>query len=322
MAIKTFDQYCQDVYDRHDGQIVVLADQYLGARKKILHSCISCGHDWLAMPNNILTGYGCPECRYVKVSKKTTRTTEQFEQALKKVYGSNIQLIGKYRKVSTLRFKCYTCLNTFKSSPNILYRKIGCPVCSNQIKATNLRRAAKMKEVFTEDGTRIRLQGFEPQALNWILNKFSKLDVSDIVFDSSGEAPKVRYKVGRRNHTYYPDMYIPKQNRIIEVKSTYTLGLNTGKGWRKTQEKAKACKEAGYKFVLLLMTKTGDRLWLPRDWYKKSRKQVLIEMAFHNGIHTEEQYNDFRQEKEKKANQPKRKRARRPSRRTRRRRTS
>jgi hypothetical protein len=74
-------------------------------------------------------------------------------------------------------------------------------------------------------------------------------------------------------------MFIPKRNLIVEVKSIYTLGLATGRNWRKNQAKAKAALDAGYKFAVLVMSASGKRvLKLPKDWHSRTRQSVLAEL--------------------------------------------
>jgi hypothetical protein len=129
-------------------------------------------------------------------------------------------------------------------------------------------------------GRTFRVQGYEPQALEWILRN-TTVKASDIRVDTSGEVPTILYKLGRRTRSYFPDIFIPKRNTIVEVKSTYTLGLASGNGWRKNQAKAKAVLTAGYKFVMLVMDAKGGRMFrMPTDWYSRSRQSVLAEIAY------------------------------------------
>ena len=53
-------------------------------------------------------------------------------------------------------------------------------------------------------------------------------------------------------HYYHPDIVIPKENRIIEVKSTWTYN---GKPEFESKNKAKekACSEAGWKFEFWIL---------------------------------------------------------------------
>jgi hypothetical protein len=105
----------------------------------------------------------------------------------------------------------------------------------------------------------------------------------DIVVDSTGRVPVIDYRVGRRNRRYYPDIYLPKAKRIVEVKSGYTLGLDTGRGWKKNQEKAKAVIAEGYKFTLLVMNEKGQCLMMPKKWFDMTRKEVVLWIAYQSG---------------------------------------
>lgn len=175
----------------------------------------------------------------------------------------------------------------------VLGTKFGCSVCARQkteyVPPKTTGKRFKYKD-YTQGDVTVKVQGYEPQALDWIFNKFPSLILNKSLFvETSGKVPVVKYKVGNRNRTYFPDMYLPKQKRIIEVKSPYTLGALTGRRWKKTQSKAQACIDQGYKFTLLLMNAKGERLWIPKDWYALSRKDVLAQVAYHYGDHMKDE---------------------------------
>lgn len=87
------------------------------------------------------------------------------------------------------------------------------------------------------------LQGNEPIVLRELENDgYTFNDVLTDVVDM----PEIWYIYNREKHRYYPDFYIPKENKIIEVKSEYTLN----KEWDKNQAKFNATKELGYDFKL------------------------------------------------------------------------
>jgi len=50
--------------------------------------------------------------------------------------------------------------------------------------------------------------------------------------------------MNQTTHRYYPDFYIKKDNKIIEVKSIYTYNIDI----EKNLLKQKACLDAGYNF--------------------------------------------------------------------------
>lgn len=56
--------------------------------------------------------------------------------------------------------------------------------------------------------------------------------------------PKVMYIYNNKTRRYYPDIYIPSQNKIIEVKSDYTYN----KTLEQNKCKMKKCVEDGINF--------------------------------------------------------------------------
>lgn len=203
-------------------------------------------------------------------SKITPKAEDRFRSTLVK---QRVTLMGQMRAAHVAhRFRCHACLNQWKSSIDALDMDAICPFCSG-VKRPGVRSRLKYKQVSIK-GKTIHVQGYEEHAIKWIL-KHRGLKLKDLVLDSSGMAPVVRYKIGRRNRGYYPDIFIPKENRVVEVKSDYTLGLSTGRMWGKNQQKAKAVIAAGYEFVVMVFNQDGKRLWIPDDWYKLSRAKVL-----------------------------------------------
>lgn len=229
---------------------------------------------------------GCLSCR--KETTYASRTLDKgvWESRISEVHGDKIRLLGQYLGTTNnrrYRFKCYVCFNTWKAQlHSVCNTGTGCPHCANQKKT---KAGFRVKE-FKRDGVLFRVQGWEYQAIVWMLENTSVL-ASDILTESSSKIPVFRYKHGRRLRNYYPDLYIPSRNAIVEVKSNYTLGLTDGKRsrseWRKNQAKAKAVIAAGYKFILMVMTKDGSRIILPKGWFAMSREAVLLDLAYRNG---------------------------------------
>ena len=93
-------------------------------------------------------------------------------------------------------------------------------------------------------GETCQVQGYEPFALDLLENKHG-LCKNDIV-TSKVYVPEIWYmdtnlfKIRR----YYVDVYLPKQNKMIEVKSTWTYKINSAEiEWKKN-----ACRLYGYEF--------------------------------------------------------------------------
>lgn len=252
------------------------------------HECLLCGAKFKAIPRRSGSSSPlCAICQKQDIRNKAMIDRSEWEDRIKQHHGDSIKLLGQYRGVGSnqrYRFKCYVCLGTWKAQlPSVGISGTGCPHCNDVAKGKQLRkiRGRFTNKVIEIAGTKVRAQGYEPQALAWLL-EHKNLAMRDLVLDSSGKVPVIPYKSRKRNRRYYPDIFIPQQNRIIEVKSTYTLGLLNGIGWKRNQDKAKACIDLGYQFTLMLMSANGTRYWLPKNWYEMTRKDVLIACAFNS----------------------------------------
>jgi hypothetical protein len=107
------------------------------------------------------------------------------------------------------------------------------------------------KTMVMPSGKERRYQGYENIVIMDLLK--SGLTEDDIV-TGQGNVPHIPYEFNGGSHRYYPDIYIPKLNLIIEVKSKYT--------WNKYKEKnmAKidATKKLGYNVNVVF--RNGEKL--------------------------------------------------------------
>lgn len=112
----------------------------------------------------------------------------------------------------------------------------------------------------------VKVRGYEPQALDYIL---AKGIAPKHIFVGHG-VPTVRYKYKGIDRVYFPDILLRapgKRDMLVEVKSTWTLQLDTAK----ILMKKKAAEAAGYAFTLLVMTQDGVRLDTDKE-LKRCRK--------------------------------------------------
>lgn len=93
-----------------------------------------------------------------------------------------------------------------------------------------------------KSGKIVKIQGYENKALDELLTIYKE---DEIVIEKS-KIPKISYIKDDNKHYYFPDIYIPKENLIIEVKSEWVMLQNFYINMLKFQ----AVKSAGYKFTL------------------------------------------------------------------------
>ena len=101
----------------------------------------------------------------------------------------------------------------------------------------------KRKEYIWKTGEISLVQGYEPIVLKELEEDGYKF--KDILTDAK-DMPKIMYQLDEKEHRYYPDIFIPKDNIIIEVKSDYTLKVD----WEINQLKFEATKSHGFDFRL------------------------------------------------------------------------
>lgn len=127
------------------------------------------------------------------------------------------------------------------------------PAQSEEIFKKILNNGYKKKLVNTPNGESIYLQGYEPQAYNILLQIYKE---EEIITDNKLK-PEIWWNddEGKR-HRYFPDFYIPKENLVIEIKSSWTFQKDKKK-IKKTQEQS---IKLGYKFELWVLNVKGEQL--------------------------------------------------------------
>ena len=128
---KTTEEYKEDLKSKNIK--IEPLEEYINSSTKILHKCLICGNTWKAIPNNILSGYGCSKC----ATFKRTKTTEEYKEELKSK-NINIECLEEYKGALTKIFhKCLICNYEWKIKPNTVLNGYGCPACyGNKRKTT------------------------------------------------------------------------------------------------------------------------------------------------------------------------------------------
>jgi len=78
-----------------------------------------------------------------------------------------------------------------------------------------------VKEYILPSGEEIKIQGYENFAIDELLS--NNIDENDIITGSKN-VPTIWYNDENNiKHRHYVDIFIPSQNKCIEIKSTWTL---------------------------------------------------------------------------------------------------
>jgi hypothetical protein len=112
-----------------------------------------------------------------------------------------------------------------------------------------------------------QVQGYERFALPLIL-KQNKLRSSQIYEgkhpDIKRRPPRIDYNYYGQWHSHYPDFWIPSLNTLIEIKSSYTAGLDAKDENAKEKRgllraKKYHAEKAGYKYVIFVVYRTNHK---------------------------------------------------------------
>ncbi len=121
-----------------------------------------------------------------------------------------------------------------------------------------LKSRYQFKKFIFPDGIEIKVQGYEPWALQELVDE--GFNSQDIVTDKRF-VPEIWYiDKNNKKSRYFVDIFIPSLNKMIEVKSTWTIKSDK----EKVYSKAKECLSKGYIY----------EIWVYSD---KKTKQVISE---------------------------------------------
>lgn len=124
-----------------------------------------------------------------------------------------------------------------------------------EVSEKQLKNSYKRKEVITPSGKVINLQGYEPYAYKILLGTYTEEEI----LNSRTDVPEIWWtdKEGKK-HRYFVDFYIPKDNLMIEVKSTRTYSMDDKK--EKIEKTLQASKDAGYNIELWIINNKGEMI--------------------------------------------------------------
>lgn len=126
------------------------------------------------------------------------------------------------------------------------------PAQSQEIMTKTQHNAKKFKSFKFPSGEIRKVQGYEPFALNELL---SKGYTDEQIITDRKSIPRITYADGKKRY-YFPDIFIPHENKIIEVKSTWTLTCNP----ENIELKKQATISAGYSYELWCYNAKGIRV--------------------------------------------------------------
>ena len=148
-------------------------------------------------------------------------------------------------------FQNITVQDKFKQTNRERYQ-VDYPAQNQEVAERTQKNAKKYKEYTMPSGTIRKVQGYEPFALRDLLEIYSE----DQIKTDRKDVPHVQYTVEGKKRVHFPDIFIPHENKLIEVKSTWTLRCKRDN----IQLKRNACEEQGFRYEIWCFDAKGNRV--------------------------------------------------------------
>jgi hypothetical protein len=117
------------------------------------------------------------------------------------------------------------------------------PMQLNEFRRKQFKNAVKLKTLII-DGKEFVYQGYEDRAIKILIERGYCVDDIDVE-----NVPTIEYYFNNNKHYYFPDIFLKKENKIIEVKSQFTYT----KDLERNQAKFEKVKKDGYNFELMIL---------------------------------------------------------------------
>lgn len=214
----------------------------------------------------------CPECQKQRYKNTRIQEASVLADRVRATHNSSITLLSTAERRpmrSPASFRCEVCQTEWSATLGNVVRAnnpSGCPVCAVRNKDGGyVRRRVRLY------GRSFVVQGYEDNAIKWMVEE-KGVDPKAIICTTHPGAPVIWYHSPKteKQRRYFPDFYLPEQNRLIEVKGMWTL-LHE---FNVNQCKARASIEAGFKHTLLVMDRDGKRIPIPKNWRSMNEQQI------------------------------------------------
>lgn len=120
-----------------------------------------------------------------------------------------------------------------------------------QLKCFESKQTSSWYKNYTmPSGKIVRIMGYEHLCLDNLLLTYDENEI--ITYYKN--IPIIQYTTDGKQHNYYPDIYIPTENKLIEVKSEYILNLN----YEIDMIKHKKAISDGYVHIIQVFNSNGE----------------------------------------------------------------
>jgi hypothetical protein len=173
----------------------------------------------------------------------------QSDQIIQQIQATNLRIYGDTCALRNLDVKQKS-EETSMSRYNSRF-----PMQNPDIFSRSQKNSFRRKTFKCPSGKIFTCQGYETFALYDLIYK-QKI-AEDLILNEPSKMPEIWYlDVSNKKRRYYVDIFIPSQNKCIEVKSQYLMK----KDYETIKAKQKAVKDAGYECEIWVYNNKGEKV--------------------------------------------------------------
>lgn len=216
-----------------------LAELYFWVINKLSDypKCLLCGKN-ITKFRSVRDGYNSKFCS-IKCSVSGPERNKKSRQTCLKRYG--VEYVNQIKEVRNKFIQ--TCLKKYGTENPQQNKEI-----KNKTTKTMFERYGddysktrqKYKKYVLPSGKEVSVQGYEHNVIDELLKFFNEEEIN------IHQVPKIFYEYEGQIRFHLPDIFIPKTNTLIEVKSPYTLNIKL----EQNLLKQKAAQEQGYSYEI------------------------------------------------------------------------
>ena len=135
---------------------------------------------------------------------------------------------------------------------NLIVYGVEHPSQNKEVMERTQKNAKKYKEFKMPSGDIRKVQGYEPFALADLIKIYTEGQIKT----DRKDVPRIQYDIDEKKRYHFPDIFIPHENKLIEVKSTWTVTCKSDN----IQLKKKACEEQGFLYEIWCYDKKGIKV--------------------------------------------------------------
>lgn len=199
-------------------------------------------------------------------ASKNYKVKEKARNTMIERYGTiSTLLVPKFREkyTATMLEKYGTCSSLQIPKFRAKYKQtmierygVEYPMHNHESREKQAKSAFRIKSYTFENGREVKYQGYEHLAYDRLIYLGYHIDdilsESEIVADNS--IPDFWYELNGKRHRYFPDIYIKSEEKIIEVKSTWTANLDP----KQLECKMQCIIDAGFDIEVWIFDKKGN----------------------------------------------------------------